>query len=87
MAAAGKRMSLVDATIEGEVLDGANDERIGVVVDFSFKQGKSKDKATWSDLEARMRLYGKRFREQLDRAHGREPRRYSDVMPALPQAE
>ena len=42
MAAAGKRMSLVDATIEGEVLDGANDERIGVVVDFSFKHGKSK---------------------------------------------
>ena len=87
MAAAGRRMSLVDATIEGEVLDGVNDERIGVLVDFSFKQGKGNDKATWSDLEARMRLYGKRFREQLDRAHGRESRQYSDAMPTLPQAE
>ena len=79
--AAGKRVSLVDATIEAEVLDGASNERVAVLVDFSFTEDEKA--SSFGDLEARFRLYGKRFRSQLDQAHGRPGKQYSDVMPSI----
>lgn len=77
----GKRMSLVDGTIEAEVLDGASNQRIAILVDFSFQKGGNSN--SWSDIEARLRLYAKRFRNQLDQAHGRQGKTYADVEPSF----
>ena len=84
MDAAGKRLSLIDAKIEAEVLDGASGERAAVVVDLSFEKGDGK--TDWEDVEARLRLYAKRFRTQLDLAHGREPKSRDDVVPSVLQS-
>lgn len=85
MDAAGKRLSLVDGTIEAEVLDGASGERVAVLVDFSFEKGEGDQ--DWGDLEARLRLYASRFRAQLDLAHGREPKKDVDVLPSVLQSD
>ena len=84
MDAAGKRLSLVDAKIEAEVLDGASGERASVLVDFSFEKGEVKN--DWGDVEDRLRLYAGRFRDQLDLAHGREPKSRDDVVPSVLQS-
>ena len=66
------------------LLDGATGERAAVVVDFSFEEGEAKN--DWSDVEARLRLYAKRVRDQLDLAHGREPKKRDDVLPSVLQS-
>ena len=84
MDAAGQRLSLIDAKIEAELLDGATGERAAVVVDFSFEEGDAKKDL--GDIEARLRLYAKRVRDQLDLAHGREPKKRDDVLPSVLQS-
>ena len=84
MDAAGKRLSLIDAKIESEVLDGSGGARVAVLVDFSFEKGEAKN--DWGDVEDRLRLYAKRFRTQLDLAHGREPKSRDDVVPSVLQS-
>jgi hypothetical protein len=81
MDAAGERVSLLDAKLEAEVLDGASGDRVGVLVDFSFDHdGESND---WSDIEDRLRFYAKRFRNLLDLAQGRDPKNSASEMPPL----
>lgn len=81
MDAAGGRMSLLDGKIEAELLDGGTGERVAVLVDFSFQQGTESN--DWGDVEDRLRLYAKRFRNLLDHAHGREPKNPASEMPSL----
>ena len=68
--AAGARVSLVDAGIEGELLDALTGERLAVLVDKGLKASKDKDeKLSWDDIDQRLRFYAKRFRARLDAAN------------------
>lgn len=64
-----KRVSLVDAGIEAEVLDSATGERLAVLVDTGIRLPVSKSKKgklSWKDIEMSLRFYAKRFKAQLD---------------------
>lgn len=64
-----KRVSLVDAGIEAEVLDSITGERLAVLVDTGIQVPKSeskKGKLSWKDIEMSLRFYAKRFKAQLD---------------------
>ena len=68
--AAGKRVSLVNAGIEVELLDAVSGERLAVLVDKGLMASKEKDeKLSWDDIDQRLRFYAKRFRARLDEAH------------------
>ncbi|NOQ94120.1 MAG: DUF3313 family protein [Methylophaga sp.] len=64
-----KRVSLVDAGIEAEVLDSTTGERLAVLVDTGIRVPESKSKKgklAWKDIEMSLRFYAKRFKAQLD---------------------
>ncbi len=64
-----KRVSLVDAGIETEVLDSITGETLAVLVDTGIKVPESKSKEgelSWKDIEMSLRFYAKRFKAQLD---------------------
>ncbi|NQY25677.1 MAG: DUF3313 domain-containing protein [Piscirickettsiaceae bacterium] len=64
-----KRVSLVDAGIEAEVLDSITGERLAVLVDTGIRIPESeskKGKLAWKDIEMSLRFYAKRFKAQLD---------------------
>lgn len=68
--AAGKRVSLVEAGIEAELLDGLTGERLGVLVDRGLETSKDKKKKlSWDDIDERLSFYAKRFKARLDAAH------------------
>lgn len=64
-----KRVSLVDAGIEAEVLDSITGETVAVLVDTGIiipeSEGK-KGELSWEDIEISLRFYAKRFKAQLD---------------------
>jgi len=64
-----KRVSLVDAGIEAEVLDSTTGERLAVLLDTGIRVPESKSKKgklAWKDIEMSLRFYAKRFKAQLD---------------------
>jgi len=63
---AGKRITLSDATIEAELLDGESGERLGILVDSLSDTVSKKDKPTWESLSNALTFYAKRFRSRLD---------------------
>ncbi|MBI1357498.1 MAG: DUF3313 family protein [Acidobacteria bacterium] len=73
--ALGGNISLVEATVEAELLDSRTGDRLAVVV---FRQGAKKDKATgqkqektsWKEVEKTMAQFATAIRERLDAAHG-----------------
>ncbi len=66
---AGKRITLSDATIEAELLDGESGERLGILVDSLSETVSKKDKPSWESLEQALTFYAKRFRSRLDAEH------------------
>jgi len=78
----GDNMSLQDATIEAELLDSQNNERLGALIDRQRKErsaaGKTlsalsavqKEGASWEEIENTLKIYAKRFRSRLDAEHG-----------------
>ena len=66
---AGKRITLSDATIEAELLDGESGERLGTLVDSLSETVSKKDKPSWASLEQALTFYAKRFRSRLDAEH------------------
>jgi len=66
---AGKRITLSDATIEAELLDGENGERLGTLVDSLSETVSKKDKPSWASLEQALTFYAKRFRSRMDAEH------------------
>ncbi len=66
-----KRVSLVDAGIEAEVLDSTTGERLGVLVDTGISRALSateREELSWEDLDMSLRFYAKRFHSRLDNA-------------------
>ena len=59
-----RKVTLEDVSIEAEVLDASNEERLGVLVDSGIVA--STEKATWEDVEMGLRFYAKRFRSRLN---------------------
>jgi len=66
---AGKRITLSDATIEAELLDGESGERLGTLVDSLSETVSKKYKPSWASLEQALTFYAKRFRSRLDAEH------------------
>ena len=66
---AGKRITLSDATIEAELLDGESGEILGTLVDSLSETVSKKDKPSWASLEQALTFYAKRFRSRLDAEH------------------
>lgn len=59
---AGKRVSLVDATLEAESFDGQSEERLAVVVDTQADlPGKEGEKPSWDQIAKTLRSYAERF--------------------------
>ncbi|MBL4638443.1 MAG: DUF3313 domain-containing protein [Proteobacteria bacterium] len=64
-----KRVSLIDAGIEAEILDSITGERLAVLVDTGIRTPASDTagkKLSWKDIEMSLRFYAKRFKAQLD---------------------
>ncbi len=73
-ALAGKNISLVDATIEVEMLDSQSNGRLGVLIDKqsdSAEKKKKKKKTSWEDVEKTLQFYAERFRSRMDAEHGK----------------
>lgn len=66
---AGKRITLSDATIEAELLDGESGEQLGTLVDSLSESVSKDDKPSWESLEQALIFYAKRFRSRLDAEH------------------
>jgi Protein of unknown function (DUF3313) len=66
---AGKRITLSDATIEAELLDGETGDRIGTLIDSLSETVSKKEKPSWETLEQALLFYAKRFRSRLDAEH------------------
>jgi len=62
--AAGKRISLEDATLEMEVYDAATGEPVGVIVDNRPKTG-SQEELSWKSIEDTFRFYATRFKTRM----------------------
>lgn len=70
--AAGHGVELVDAGIEGELLDAVSGERLVVVVDNAPLAGEDGEKEdSWSAIQARLKIYAERFRQRMDEAGAR----------------
>jgi uncharacterized protein DUF3313 len=69
----GQSISLVNATIEVEMLDAGSNERLGVLIDSGpHAPDDKKEKLTsWEEVEAVLQFYAKRFRTRMDAEHGR----------------
>jgi hypothetical protein len=69
----GQPVSLVNATIEVEMLDAGSNERIGVLIDSGPHAPKDKKEklTSWEEIEAVLKFYAKRFRARMDAEHGR----------------
>ncbi len=69
----GKAISLVNATIEVEMLDAVSNERLGVLIDSGPHSPKDKKEklTSWEEIEAILKFYAKRFRARMDAEHGR----------------
>ena len=64
-----KRVSLIDAGIEAEILDSISGETLAVLVDTGVTVPESeskKGKLSWKDIDMSLRFYAKRFKAQLD---------------------
>lgn len=62
-------VNLTEATVEAELLDGATDERIAVVVE-PLLSGKAKgEKLTWDKIGGVLDAYGQRLRARMDEAN------------------
>ncbi len=64
-----KRVSLIDAGIEAEILDSITGETLAVLVDTGVTVPKSeskKGKLSWKDIDMSLQFYAKRFKAQLD---------------------
>ncbi|MBE9558505.1 MAG: DUF3313 domain-containing protein [Proteobacteria bacterium] len=62
---AGKRVRLMDATLEGESFDGQTGERLAVVVDTQADlPGKKGEKPSWDQIAKTLRSYAERFRSE-----------------------
>ena len=72
-ALAGKNISLVDATIEVEMLDSQSNERLGVLIDkqSASAEKKKKKKTSWEEVEKTLKFYAERFRSRMDAEHGK----------------
>jgi hypothetical protein len=74
-ALAGKNISLVDATIEAEMLDSQSNERLGVLIDrqsdSAEKKKKKKMKTSWENVQKTLQFYAERFRSRMDAEHGK----------------
>jgi hypothetical protein len=74
-ALAGKNISLVDATIEAEMLDSQSNGRLGVLIDrqsdSAEKKKKKKMKTSWENVEKTLQFYAERFRSRMDAEHGK----------------
>lgn len=69
--AAGKRVSLEDATLELEVYDAATGEPVGVIIDRRPKTGASgKEEPSWKSIEDTFRFYATRFKSRMLAARG-----------------
>ena len=69
----GRSISLVNATIEVEMLDAGSNERLAVLIDSGPHSPKDKKKklTSWEEIEAVLKFYAKRFRTRMDAEHGR----------------
>ena len=64
--AAGKRVSLEDATLELEVYDAATGEPVGVIVDRGPRtQAGGKEELSWKSIEETFRFYATRFKSRM----------------------
>ena len=66
-----KRVSLIDAGIEAEILDSVTGERLGVLVDTGISRSLSaseKDELSWEDHDMSLRFYAKRIHSRIDKA-------------------
>jgi hypothetical protein len=72
MAMAGKNISLLDATIEVEMIDTETNERVGVMATkISDQPGRKKGKKTsWEEIKNTLDFYAQRFRSRIDVVHG-----------------
>jgi hypothetical protein len=66
---AGKRITLSEASIEAEILDGESGERLGTLIDSLSESVSKDDKPSWESLNAALTFYAKRFRSRLDAEH------------------
>ncbi|OUR71868.1 hypothetical protein A9Q78_08630 [Methylophaga sp. 41_12_T18] len=67
-----KRVSLVDAGIEAEILDSITGERLAVLVDTGIRTPEAESagkKISWKDIEMSLQFYAKRLKVQLDASH------------------
>ncbi len=62
--AAGKRISLEDATLEMEVYDAATGEPVGVIVDNRPRTG-GQEELSWKSIEDTFRFYATRFKSRM----------------------
>jgi hypothetical protein len=71
--AVGPGISLVDATIEVEMLDSQTNERLGALIDrqSASPEKKKKEKTSWEEIEKTLKFYAKRFRSRMDAEQGR----------------
>ncbi|MBW1759792.1 MAG: DUF3313 domain-containing protein [Deltaproteobacteria bacterium] len=70
---AGMRISLQNASIEGEMLDSQSYERLGALIDRGAASPTEKEKkaASWEEVEKTLKFYAKRLRGRMDAEHGR----------------
>ena len=70
---AGQSISLVNATIEAEMLDVQTNERLGALIDSGPHAPDDKEKklTSWEELENMVKFYAKRFRARMDAAHAK----------------
>jgi hypothetical protein len=66
--AAGKRIELVDAGIEAELVDAMTGDQLAVVVDRPPLSGEQGEPESWAAIQARLQSYARRFRERMDAA-------------------
>jgi len=67
-----KRVSLIDAGIEAEILDSMTGERLAVLVDTGIRTPEAESagkKLSWQDIEMSLQFYAKRLKVQLDASH------------------
>jgi hypothetical protein len=71
--AKGQSLSLVNATIEVEMLDSESNERLGVLIDsgpHSYKH-QNKKLTSWEEIDSVLKFYASRFRTRMDMEHSK----------------
>ncbi len=64
-----RRISLHDATIEVEILDGQSLDQLGVLIDKLSAWKGSGDVTSWEEIIATLHFYARNFRSDIDADH------------------